>query len=156
MKRCSFVLMFCAAACAAQSAMESAEPRRRSMEWADYYCSRYGVPFPFVAALIDVESGWRPYAVSNKGAAGLMQLMPAMAYRFGVQNRFRTEENIQGGVAYVAFLIDRFRDLRLVAAAYYTGERRIDKLGLKCADPDVYRYVSAVQRAYRNRVERSR
>jgi soluble lytic murein transglycosylase-like protein len=109
------------------------------------------VPFEFVAAIIDVESGWQTYLVSDKGAAGLMQLMPATAYRFGVRNRFRIEENIQGGVAYLAFLMQEFRDLRLVAAAYYAGERRMEKDGLKCADPDVYRYVSAVQRAYRSR-----
>jgi soluble lytic murein transglycosylase-like protein len=123
------------------------------MQWANYYATRYGVPFEFVAAIIDVESRWQPYVVSDKGAAGLMQLMPETAYRFGVRNRFRIEENIQGSVAYLAFLMQRFRDLRLVAAAYYTGERRIEKEGLKCADPDVYRYVSAVQRAYRSRIE---
>ena len=92
----------------------------------------------------------------EKGAAGLMQLMPATAYRFGVGNRFRIQENIRGGVAYLAFLMREFSDLRLVAAAYYAGERRIAKVGLKCTDPDVTRYVSAVQRAYRSRIERRR
>lgn len=154
MKRGVVAVIVCAGVCGAQPPTESAL-RNSSMEWADYYCTRYRVPFQFVAALIDVESAWQPYALSDKGAAGLMQLMPATAYRFGVQNRFRINENIQGGVGYVAFLMERFRDLRLVAAAYYTGERRIGKLGLKCADPDVYRYVSAVQRAYRSRMERS-
>ena len=124
------------------------------MQWARYYTTRYSVPFEFVAAVIDVESAWQPYVVSDKGAAGLMQLMPATAYRFGVRNRFRIEENIQGGVAYLAFLMKEFRDLRLVAAAYYAGEGRISKVGLKCADPDVTSYVSAVQRAYRNRIHR--
>jgi soluble lytic murein transglycosylase-like protein len=123
---------------------------------AESYATRYGVPFEFVAAIIDVESAWQPYVVSNAGAAGLMQLMPATAYRFGVRNRFRIEENIQGGVAYLAFLMQEFRDLRLVAAAYYAGERRIAKVGLKCADPDVTRYVSAVQRAYRNRIRKEK
>lgn len=52
-------------------------------------------------------------------------------------------------MAYLAFLTQEFSDLRLVAAAYYAGERRIAKVDLKCADPDVTRYVSAVQRAYR-------
>jgi soluble lytic murein transglycosylase-like protein len=122
------------------------------MQWPKYYATRYSVPFDFVAAIIDVESAWQPYVVSDKGAAGLMQLMPETAYRFGVRNRFRIEENIQGGVAYLAFLMKEFRDLRLVAAAYYAGERRIAKVGLKCADPDVTRYVSALQRAYRNRI----
>lgn len=126
------------------------------MQWANHYAVQYHVPFEFVAAIIDVESHWQPYVISTKGAAGLMQLMPATAYRFGVRNRFRIEENLQGGVAYIAFLIGRFCDLRLVAAAYYAGERRIDKLGLKCADPDVFGYVSAVQHAYRSRLERSR
>ena len=129
----------------------SADSQPRLAEW---YATQYGVPFEFVAAIIDVESRWQPYVVSDKGAAGLMQLMPATAYRFGVRNRFRIEENIQGGVAYLAFLMQEFRDLRLVAAAYYAGERRIAKVGLKCADPDVTRYVSAVQRAYRNRIHR--
>jgi soluble lytic murein transglycosylase-like protein len=123
---------------------------------AESYATRYGVPFEFVAAIIDVESAWQPYVVSDAGAAGLMQLMPATAYRFVVRNRFRIEENIQGGVAYLAFLMQEFRDLRLVAAAYYAGERRIAKVGLKCADPDVTRYVSAVQRAYRNRIRKEK
>ena len=85
-----------------------------------------------------------------------MQLMPAAAYRFGVRNRFRIEENIYGGVAYLASLIKEFGDLRLVTAAYYAGESRIAKVGLKCADPDVARYVSSVQRAYRNRIRKER
>ena len=149
-------LLVCGASvCTAQSSADS-QPQRLA-EWAvDYYATRYGVPFEFVAAIIDVESAWQPYVVSDKGAAGLMQLMPATAYRFGVRNRFRIEENIQGGVANLAFLMQEFRDLRLVAAAYYAGERRIAKVGLKCADPGVYRYVSAVQRAYRSRIERRR
>jgi soluble lytic murein transglycosylase-like protein len=143
-------LLVCGASvCAAQSSADS-QPQRL----AEYYAFRYGVPFQFVAAIIDVESRWQPYVVSEKGAVGLMQLMPAAAYRFGVRNRFRIEENIAGGVAYLAFLMQKFRDLRLVAAAYYTGESRIARVGLNCADPDVTRYVSAVQRAYRNRIDR--
>ena len=150
-------LLVCGASvCTAQTSADSQAQRLTGMQWADYYSKRYSVPFDFVAAIINVESGWQPYVVSDKGAAGLMQLMPATAYRFGVRNRFRIEENIQGGVANLAFLMQEFRDLRLVAAAYYAGERRIAKVGLKCADPGVYRYVSAVQRAYRSRIERRR
>jgi Transglycosylase SLT domain len=110
---------------------------------------RVRVPYELVAAIIDVESGWQPNVVSAKGAVGLMQLMPATAYQFGVHNRFRIEENLQGGVAYLARLMRRFGgDLRLVAAAYYAGEKRIATLGLECGDPDVYRYVAAVEREY--------
>jgi soluble lytic murein transglycosylase-like protein len=154
----SFVrLLVCGASVYSAQSSADSQPQIAEMQWAKYYATRYSVPFEFVAAIIDVESAWQPYVVSDKGAAGLMQLMPATAYRFGVRNRFRIEENIQGGVAYIAFLMKEFRDLRLVAAAYYAGEVRIAKVGLKCADPDVTSYVSAVQRAYRNRsIERRR
>jgi soluble lytic murein transglycosylase-like protein len=122
------------------------------MCWADYYARVYGVPLEFVQAVIDVESAWHPYVISAKGAAGLMQLTAPTAVTFGVTNRFRIEENIRGGVAYLAYLIPRFEgELRLVAAAYYAGEKRIKKQGLKCADADIYRYVCEVQRFYLKR-----
>jgi soluble lytic murein transglycosylase-like protein len=123
-----------------------------AVRWADYYARAYGVPPAFVAAIIDVESAWRPHVVSAKGAAGVMQLMPATAYQLGVASRFHVEENVRGGVAYLAHLMGQFGgELRLVAAAYYAGEMRIRKLGLNCADPAIYRYVLAVQRSYRMR-----
>jgi soluble lytic murein transglycosylase-like protein len=120
--------------------------------WADYYARAYDVPLEFVQAVIDVESAWQPYVISPKGAAGLMQLMPATAFTFGVTNRFRIEENIRGGVAYLAYLSRQFEgELRLVAAAYYAGEQRIKKQGLRCADAEIYRYVCQVQRFYLER-----
>jgi hypothetical protein len=74
------------------------------------------------------------------------------AFTFGVANRFRIEENIRGGVAYLAYLTRQFEgELRLVAAAYYAGEKRVRKQGLGCADADIYRYVCEVQRFYRKR-----
>ena len=79
-----------------------------SAQWAEYYAAVYQVPVELVAAIIDEESGWNPYAVSKKGAAGIMQLMPATAVRFGVRNRFLVQENIRGGVAYLAWLKQRF------------------------------------------------
>src|SRR5271157_1875353 len=79
-------------------------PRDVSARWAEYYAAVYKVPVELVAAIIDEESGWNPYAVSKKGAAGIMQLMPATAVRFGVRNRFLVQENIRGGVAYLASL----------------------------------------------------
>jgi soluble lytic murein transglycosylase-like protein len=137
------------AACAAAPATPLLDVE---MCWADYYARAYGVPPEFVRAVIDVESAWHPYAVSAKGAAGIMQLTAPTAFTFGVTNRFRIEENIRGGVAYLAYLIRRFGgELRLVAAAYYAGEKRIGKLGLGCADADIYRYVYEVQRFYLRR-----
>jgi soluble lytic murein transglycosylase-like protein len=122
------------------------------MCWADYYAQAYSVPLEFVQAVIDVESAWHPYVISAKGAAGLMQLTPPAALTFGVTNRFLIDENIRGGVAYLAYLTRRFEgDLRLVVAAYYAGEKRIKKEGLRCADADIYRYVAEIQRFYLKR-----
>ena len=107
--------------CAAQQ-----DQRTTAMYWADHYAVVYQVPRELVHSIIEVESGWHPRAVSNKGAVGLMQLMPATAATFGVTNRFEIEQNIRGGVAYLARLLKLFDgDLRLVAAAYLTGENRI-------------------------------
>jgi soluble lytic murein transglycosylase-like protein len=81
------------------------------------------VPIELAEAIIDEESAWNPYAVSNKGAAGIMQLMPGTAVRFGVHNRFRADENIHGDVAYLAWLKRKFNgDPRLITAAYCVGE----------------------------------
>ena len=123
-----------------------------SARWAEHYAAVYRVPVELVAAIIDEESGWNPYAVSKKGAAGIMQLMPATAVRFGVRNRFVVEENIRGGVAYLAWLKQRFNgDLRLITAAYYVGEPRISLRGLRYSSPDVQGYVKRVAQRYRMR-----
>ena len=121
--------------------------RGLSARWAEYYAAVYRVPVELVEAIIDEESGWNPYAVSSKGAVGIMQLMPGTALRFGVHNRFRIDENIHGGVAYLAWLKQRFNgDLRLMTAAYYVGEYPISLRGLDYSSPDVQGYVQRVSR----------
>ena len=110
------------------------------------------MPAELVESIIDRESAWNPYAVSSKGAAGLMQLMPKTAVRFGVRNRFRVDQNVKGGVAYLAWLDGQFNgDLRLVIAAYYAGESAIYSRGLAFANRDVHAYVSRVAARYRMR-----
>ena len=95
---------------------------RYEVQCAAHYARLYGVPAKLVEAVIDVESSWNPLAVSPKGAVGLMQLMPATAFALRVPNRFQIEDNIHGGVAYLAWLIRLFRgDLRLALAAYIAG-----------------------------------
>jgi soluble lytic murein transglycosylase-like protein len=143
------------------SVAPGAEPtllRDYSARCAEYYANVYHVPVELVDAVIEVESNWQPFAVSPKGAAGLMQLMPATAVRLGVRNRFEIKENVRAGVEYLAWLIHIFGgDLRLVTAAYYAGERPILERGLECSSPDVYSYVSRVARLYRTkRLERMR
>jgi soluble lytic murein transglycosylase len=123
-----------------------------SMRWVEYYAVAYRVPVKLIEAIIDEESGWNPYAVSSKGAVGIMQLMPQTAIRFGVHNRFRMNENIRGGVAYLAWLRQRFGgDLRLVTAAYYVGEEPISSRGLAYSSLDVQGYIMRVARRYRSR-----
>lgn len=120
--------------------------------WAEYYAARYQVPVDLVMAIIDEESAWNPYAISDKGAVGLMQLMPETAARFGVHNRFRLDENIRGGVAYLARLNHEFGgDLRLVTAAYYVGESPILLRRLNYSSLDVQAYVRRVAHRYRAR-----
>ena len=85
---------------------------------------------PFlVDSVIQVESNYNPYATSPKGAQGLMQLMPATARRFGVTNSFDAKQNIEGGVRYLKFLQDTFKDDRLAIAAYNAGEGAVSKYG---------------------------
>jgi Transglycosylase SLT domain len=91
---------------------------------------KHGVNPQIVAALIRAESAFRPKAVSHKGARGLMQLMPATARRFGVETRelFQPERNLEAGIAYLRWLVDRFpNDLPRVLAAYNAGEGAVER-----------------------------
>jgi soluble lytic murein transglycosylase-like protein len=83
-------------------------------------------------AVIAVESGFDARAVSRKGAAGLMQLMPQTAERFGVRDPFDPEQNLTAGATYLKALLDRFNgDLRLALAAYNAGEGAVIKAGYR-------------------------
>ncbi len=85
-----------------------------------------------VRAVIRVESGWNPRARSDKGAQGLMQLMPGTAAQYGVTNPFDPEHNIRGGVAYLKTLMDRFDGkTELALAAYNAGPGAVEKYGRK-------------------------
>jgi soluble lytic murein transglycosylase-like protein len=130
--------------------------REYELGWARYYAQRDGLPLALVEAIIVVESGGNPFAVSPKGAVGVMQLMPETARDFRVSNRFLVQENIRAGAAYLAFLIRQFHgDLRLAVAAYYAGERLIERQKLACSSPEIYSYVCRVAAVYR-RLQASR
>ena len=134
------------------SAQGPPAPREYAVRCVEYYAHIYQVPVELVESVIDVESNWNPYAVSPKGAVGLMQLMPGTAFEFGVRNRFQVEDNVRGGVAYLAWLIQLFRgDLRLVMGAYVAGQDRMLSRGLTYSSREVYEYVSNVARQYRRR-----
>ena len=81
-------------------------------------------------AVIVVESGFNPRAVSRKGALGLMQLMPATAARFGASNPMDPRQNVAAGARYLKFLMDRFgHNVQLALAAYNAGEEAVDRNG---------------------------
>jgi soluble lytic murein transglycosylase len=113
------------------------------------YARHYRVPVALVRAIVQRESNSRTCAVSTKGAVGLMQLMPVTATRLGVEDPCDADQNIAGGVRYLAWLMQQFHnDLRLVAAAYYAGGDVIGKRGLAYRNPDVVAYVKAIRTTY--------
>jgi soluble lytic murein transglycosylase-like protein len=92
----------------------------------DRHATRYGVDPVLVRAVIQVESDFNPRCVSRKGARGLMQLIPETARRYGVHNVFDPEQNIAGGVHYLADLMEMFNgDLSRSLAAYNAGENAV-------------------------------
>jgi len=93
------------------------------------FSQKYKVDFALIKAMIHAESGFNPYAVSRRGAKGLMQLMPETAFRLNVSNIFNPKENIEGGVRYFKYLLSLFNnDLRLSLAAYNAGENLVYEL----------------------------
>lgn len=98
-----------------------------------------------ILGLIRIESGGDPVAVSPKGAAGLMQLMPGTARHFGVLDPLDPYQNVLGGVKYLRYLMDRYAgQLPDVIAAYRLGEGRFDSLLGKTLHPITRGYIHRV------------
>lgn len=106
---------------------------------------KYDVDPLLVHAVIQVESGYNPVAISPAGARGLMQLIPSTARRFGVGNVFKITENLEGGVRYLRYLLDLFApDERLAIAAYNAGEAAVMKYNGIPPYPETINYVYQV------------
>lgn len=113
------------------------------------YAQHYQVPIALARTIVVRESNWQPCVISPKGGVGLMQLMPATARGLGVTDRANLDENVSGGVRYLAWLMRLFHnDLRLVAAAYYVGEDTIARRGLAYRNSHVVAYVRAIRTTY--------
>ncbi len=102
-----------------------------------------------VMAVIAVESGFNVNARSPKNAQGLMQLIPETAQRFNVKNTLDAEENIKGGIAYLKWLLAFFKgNVEMVAAAYNSGERTVEKYRGIPPYPETQNYVRKIARLY--------
>jgi len=140
----SFAVIACGVLCG-QAQTSGIAARLEAEYYVAAYARHYAVPISFVRAIVEQESGWHPCAISQKGAVGLMQLMPSTATRLGVRDRCNVSENVSGGVLYLAWLSHKFRDLRLVAAAYIAGEDVVAGRGLAYRNPEVVAYVSRIR-----------
>jgi len=102
-----------------------------------------------VRAVMQVESGFDPWARSPKGAMGLMQIMPATAAEFGVRDPFNPYENVRAGVAYLRRLLDRFgENEELALAAYNAGPGAVERNGQRIPPyPETVDYVRKVRGA---------
>ncbi|WP_262136996.1 lytic transglycosylase domain-containing protein [Pseudomonas sp. Marseille-Q5117] len=106
----------------------------------------YGVDRALVRAVIHAESAFRPNAISVAGAQGLMQLMPATAERFAVDNPFDARQNIRGGVRYLAWLLKRFNGNQMLAlAGYNAGEASVVEYNGVPPYAETQTYVTRVQ-----------
>jgi Transglycosylase SLT domain len=110
---------------------------------------RHQIDPALVKAVISTESAWNTRAISQRGAVGLMQLIPATAQRFGVGNPFDPVQNVEGGTTYLKSLLDRYRgDLTKSLAAYNAGEHAVDLSRGVPAYRETERYVQKVTNAY--------
>ena len=106
----------------------------------------HGLDPQLLHAVIRAESSYKPSAVSNKGAMGLMQLMPGTAARYGVENPFDPAQNIFGGARYLSDLMGMFgSNVALAVAAYNAGEKNVIKYGHQIPPfSETQNYVSKV------------
>ncbi len=114
------------------------------------YSNKYGLDPKLVTSIIKAESNFNPDAVSKKGAAGLMQLMPGTAKELGVTNIFNPEENIEGGTKYFRTLLDDFnQNLSLALAAYNAGPETVKKTNGIPPITETKNYVEKVLKFYK-------
>jgi soluble lytic murein transglycosylase-like protein len=145
----------------------AAAPKEKSIDWLARSAQYDGViagaakaatiQAALVRAVIVVESGFNPRAVSKKGAIGLMQLQPATAKRYGVKNIYDPEQNVRAGAHYLSDLLTRFgSNLELALAAYNAGEEAVERYG-RHVPPyrETLAYVPSVMKVYQRLIDQA-
>lgn len=127
----------------AEAAIPQAPPRPFA-EIIDAASVRHGVDAELLFALIEVESSYRPNAVSAKGAMGLMQLMPATAQQYAVADPYDPSDNVEAGTQHLRSLLDRY-DVDSALAAYNAGEGSVRKFGGVPPFPETRRYITKIR-----------
>ncbi|UCC41039.1 MAG: lytic transglycosylase domain-containing protein [Candidatus Aminicenantes bacterium] len=121
--------------------------------------NNYNIDAQLIHSIILTESNYNEFAISSKGAVGLMQLMPETARDYGVKNLYNPEENIKGGVRYLRDLINYYNgNLNLSLAAYNAGPEAVKKYGRTIPPyPETKNYVRKVTASYnRNKAIKKR
>ncbi len=126
------------------------ETRGPGMFWYIHHFSRlHGVDPLLVRAVIEVESGFDPRAVSHKGAKGLMQINPITAKHLGVRDVFDVSQNVEAGVRYLRYLLESYGwNLHRALAAYNAGPATVRQYNGIPPFRETRRYVKRVVKAY--------
>jgi len=128
--------------------MPASRPSKEISDLVDQTARTHQVDPLLVHSIIKVESNYNSFAVSNKGAEGLMQLMPPTARMLGVSNSFDPQQNIEAGVKYLKYLQGVYKDDRLALAAYNAGPAAVDKYKQVPPFKETQNYVELVGRRY--------
>ena len=124
--------------------------RTRYDEMIRTYAGRYGVDPALVKAVIQAESGFRARVRSNRGARGLMQVMPGTGRAYGVRNLYDPKQNLRAGIRYLRYLLDRHdNDPQLALAAYNAGAGAVKTYGGVPPFAETRGYVAKVLRYHR-------
>jgi soluble lytic murein transglycosylase-like protein len=107
---------------------------------------KYNLSEDLINAVIKVESNYDQFSISNKGAMGLMQLIPQTAYDMGVNEPFDIDSNIDGGTHYLRLMLDKYKgNIDKALAAYNAGPQRVDEAGGVPEIPETIDYVKKIK-----------
>ena len=128
---------------------QPAPPPAEILQMVQEMAPGFGLDPKLVLAVIEVESAYHTNALSPKEAAGLMQLIPATAERFGVQNAFDPKDNLRGGMKYLRWLLAYFEgNVSLALAGYNAGEHAVDRYGGIPPYAETQAYVRLIHQLY--------